>query len=98
MEEKGRVPLPEHGQNSTDEPNIISMKDFTARWTKDGQKVISNATINIQPGQLTAVIGSVASGKVQFEIVFHHQPIDISSIDEQPLDVTYQWNFGRVVR
>lgn len=40
------------------------MKDFTARWIKDGQEVVSNATIDFKPGKLTAVVGCVASGKV----------------------------------
>lgn len=60
LEEKGNVSL---NQSSTIKHGI-SMNDFTARWTKDGQQVVSNATIEVQPGTLTVVIGSVASGKV----------------------------------
>ncbi|KAG4076847.1 hypothetical protein HA402_006557, partial [Bradysia odoriphaga] len=59
LDEKENVSF---NQNSTDKHGI-SMKDFTARWTKDGQPVVLNATIDVQPGKLTAVIGSVASGK-----------------------------------
>lgn len=60
LEEKVDAPINQNSKNK----NGITMKDFTARWTKNGQEVVSNATIEFQPGKLTAVIGSVASGKV----------------------------------
>ncbi|KAJ6641638.1 ATP-binding cassette subfamily C member 4 [Pseudolycoriella hygida] len=59
LEEKGDVT---HSETSANKAGI-SIKDFTTRWTKEGQHVISNASVDIPAGQLTAVIGSVASGK-----------------------------------
>ncbi|KAG4075666.1 hypothetical protein HA402_003491 [Bradysia odoriphaga] len=59
LEEKKNVPVNQNNSNI----HGISMRDFTARWTKDGHEVVSNATIDFQPGKLNAVIGCVASGK-----------------------------------
>lgn len=68
----------------------ISIKDFTGRWTKNGQPVVSNATVEIQPGQLTAIIGSVASGKVKLKL-------KLRDIIIHPLvDVPNSWNPRRV--
>lgn len=60
LEEKENV---SHDESST-KGHGISIKDFTTRWTKDGQQVVTNASVDVQPGKLTALIGPVASGKV----------------------------------
>ena len=60
LEEKGDI---SHDDVSKTKGSI-NINNFTTRWTREGQQVISNASVNIEPGQLTAVIGSVASGKV----------------------------------
>lgn len=60
LEEKENISI---NESSTSE-NGISINNFTARWTKDGHQVVSNASMEVQPGRLTALIGSVGSGKV----------------------------------
>ncbi|KAJ6623028.1 ATP-binding cassette sub-family C member 4, partial [Pseudolycoriella hygida] len=59
LDEKSDV---SYNQVSTKKTGII-IKDFTTRWSKYSQPIVSNTTVEIQPGQLTAVVGAVASGK-----------------------------------
>lgn len=45
----------------------IKLKKYTGRWTKDAEvDNLKNVSVNIKPGELIVVIGSVGSGKTCF--------------------------------
>ncbi|XP_067118442.1 ATP-binding cassette sub-family C member 4-like isoform X1 [Centruroides vittatus] len=41
----------------------VWMSKLTASWNKDGEATLQRITLNVQPGELLAVIGPVGSGK-----------------------------------
>ncbi|XP_067123850.1 ATP-binding cassette sub-family C member 4-like [Centruroides vittatus] len=43
--------------------NGIWMKNITAAWNKNGDPTLKGISLNVKPGELLAVVGSVGSGK-----------------------------------
>ncbi|XP_023228994.1 multidrug resistance-associated protein 4-like [Centruroides sculpturatus] len=50
-----------------EKPKLISngiwMKNITAAWNKNGDPTLKGISLNVKPGELLAVVGSVGSGK-----------------------------------
>ena len=42
----------------------ISLTDVSVSWNQDHRNILNAVTFNVKPGELTAVVGPVGSGKV----------------------------------